>query len=178
MTEQKKHHDLKTRIYIDASNIILAMKEIGYEVNFLSLQRYLQDRFRTQEIYYFTPNLERLHEDLKMLETSNFKIIKKEIYFYQNKMKANCDVEIAHYITKDIKDNLVERLVLLSGDADFSILLNYANQNKIVVKVLSVTKKSTAKLLRSKNFFKVEYLKNIPEILEKKDAHGNVIHRQ
>lgn len=160
----KEYIDLKTRIYIDASNIILSLRELGHKVDFLKLQVYLRDRFRTDEIYYFTPNLKGLEEDLKKLEEKNFKVIKKEIYFYQNKIKANCDVEISHYITSHIKDKLVDKIVLLSGDGDFSLLLDYAKENKIEFDVLAATTKSTGKFMRKRYFPKVYFLTEIAKV--------------
>lgn len=165
MNNENKYKDLLTNIYIDTSNIILSLKDLDLEINFESFFIYLKDRFRTKNIYYITPNLEKLNEDLKKIEKVGYKIIKKEIYF-QNKIKANCDVEISHYITKDIENNLTEKLVLISGDGDFSILLDYANKKNIKINILSASKKSTAKILRKKKNFKVEYLKNFTKIIK------------
>jgi len=117
----------RTFIYIDAANIILAMKSLGYVVNFRSLFIYLSDRFRNVEMFYFTANFDFIMRE--ELEGIGFKVISKNLY-YQNKLKANCDVEIAHHMTMDTDFNSYDRLVLMSGDGDFSIVLDYAHQNK------------------------------------------------
>ena len=145
-------------IYIDASNIIMSMDNLDYEINFSYLFKYLSDRFRTNNIFYFTPELNHINKNLSFLHSLGFKIVKKDTYFYQKSIKANCDVEISHYITRDIKDKLYKKIILLSGDGDFSMLLDYANNNNIGVGVISANKKSTAKLIRTKKYFRVEYI--------------------
>ncbi len=133
---------------------------LGLEVDFISFKKYLSDRFRTEDIFYFTSYFDFLKDNMQTLKDSGYKIILKET-FYQNKIKANCDVEISHHITSDIKDDLVKNLVLISGDGDFSMLLDYSLKNNIKPKVISIHKGSTAKILRKKKGLTVEYIFNL-----------------
>jgi uncharacterized LabA/DUF88 family protein len=154
---------MKKVAYIDAANIILSANRLGFEIDFLKLKVFLEDKFRVEEIYYFTAELKSLAEEIEVLKLNNFKVILKQIYYENSKTKANCDVEISHYITKHIENKEISKLVLLSGDGDFSMLLDYANQNKVEVVLMPVDKKSSAKLLRVKKYLQVTFLDQLKD---------------
>ncbi len=168
---KNKYENKKVYIYIDASNIILAASNIGFEVDFKSLFIYLKDRFKTTNIYYITPAFSFLNEKFTELEDVGFSIIKKEIYF-QNKLKANCDVELSYYFTRDLLLENKDEMIIFSGDGDFVLLLKEANRKNIITRVFSINKKSTSKNIRMLDFIKVEYLFNLKKVVGKmKDAY-------
>lgn len=153
--------------YIDAANIILALKSIYLEVDFLKLKIFLEDKFRLDEVYYFTADLEKLKESISSLRENNFNVITKSIYFENHKTKANCDVEISHHITKHVENNEVSEIILLSGDGDFSMLLDYAKDKNVEVKLMPANKKSTSKILKSKKFLKIFFMEELISKFEK-----------
>ena len=157
--------------YIDASNIILSARRAGLDLDLLRLRQYILDKYRTNEIYYFTPNLKSTKDENEALIKAGFKIVFKEIYYENSNTKANCDVEISHYITKHIENNQVSKLILLSGDGDFSMLLDYANTNEIKVEVLSTDVKSTSYILKKKKYMILKYLVELGDKIEKSPAN-------
>lgn len=64
--------DKKVIAYVDAANIILSCQRAGIRLDFLKLKIYLEHKFRTEEIYYFTANLEKLNEELETLRKKIF----------------------------------------------------------------------------------------------------------
>lgn len=163
----------KTKIYIDSSNIILSSLDIGFEIDFEKLFIYLKDRFRTEEIFYFTPNLKKIAQEIETLKIIGYKIVLKEIYYENNKTKGNCDVEISHYITKHIENNEVDTLVLLSGDGDFSFLIDYALNKNISVYLMPSNLKSSSKILRIKKKSKIVFLDSLRSLIEKEKTPTN-----
>lgn len=163
----EKNENKKVIAYIDAANIILSCERPGIDLDFLKLQVYLKHKFRADEIYYFTANLKKLSEELDILKINNFKLVLKDLYFENSKTKANCDVEISHYITKDVENKNIKELILLSGDGDFSMLLDYANENSIKVNLMPADKKSSSKILRIKSFLKIIFLEEIKSLITK-----------
>lgn len=158
---------MKSIVYIDAANIILSAQRSGMEIDFSKLQIYLKDKFRTDEIYYFTANLKQLKEEIQKMEELGFILVTKDVYYENAKTKANCDVEISHYITKHIENHLISKLILLSGDGDFSMLLDYANKNNVKVILMPSDKKSSSKILRIKKYLKLIFLTYIIEEIRK-----------
>ena len=81
--------NLKVIAYIDAANIILSCKRIGLEIDFLKLKKYLEDKFRIDEIYYFTANLKALGIELEILRENYFRVVLKEVHIKKEKTPAN-----------------------------------------------------------------------------------------
>jgi uncharacterized LabA/DUF88 family protein len=55
----------------------------------------------------------------------------------------------------------------MSGDGDFSILLDYAKENSVETFLMPTDKKSTSKVLRLKSFLKITFVKDILTKVEK-----------
>lgn len=159
----------KVNIYIDLSNILFAFRNIDLEIDFLKLNTYLDDRYRPDKIIYFTPNIKsnlNLLSEL-LIEKTNVEVVLKEIYNENSKVKANCDVEIAHRITRDLDFDFTDTVILVSGDGDFVTVLDYAN--KFGKKALSVagTKKSCSILIKRRNYLKYFLLTDIQGLILK-----------
>jgi uncharacterized LabA/DUF88 family protein len=164
---------MKTVAFIDTANIILSSRRGGVEIDFLKLKAYLFDKFKVDEIYYFTANLKFLNEDLKTLQENGFNIILKDVYYENSQTKANCDVEIAHYITKMIENKNLLKLILLSGDGDFSILLDYAHDCGIGTVLMPTDVKTSSKILRIKKYLKIIFLDQIINKIGKEKTPTN-----
>ncbi len=81
--------NLKVIACIDAANIILSCKRIGLEIDFLKLKKYLEDKFRIDEIYYFTANLKALGIELEILRENYFRVVLIEVHIKKEKTPAN-----------------------------------------------------------------------------------------
>lgn len=174
----EKDESKKVIAYIDAANIILSCNRAGIILDFLKLQVYLKHKFRVDDIHYFTANLKKISEDIDILRENNFKIVLKDLYIENSKTKANCDVEIAHYITKHIENKNVKELVLLSGDGDFSMLLDYAYEKSVKVSLMPADKKSSSKILRIKTFIKIIFLEELKDLITKEKTPANTQYRK
>ncbi len=145
-----------THIYIDASNIIKGLDSYDFDTE--KFITYLKDVYRTENIKYFVPYL---GFNIKDIQRKDLEVIIKETCFENKKLKANCDVEISHHITKDIKDGMVDKIVICSGDGYFAILYKYCINNNINIKISSPTPKCTSKYLRKRYNDKIQYINNI-----------------
>lgn len=148
----------KVYVYIDAANIIMSSEGSGENIDFKKLYKYINDKFRAEKIFYFTGNLKKITEEIESLSRIGYDIVQKGVYLEQNKIKANCDVEISHYITKHIENSLASEIILLSGDGDFAMLFDYAKEKRVTSKLMPYNKKSTSKILRRKDFVKIIFI--------------------
>lgn len=122
---------MKTFAFVDASNIIYGTRDEGWKVDFRKLFKYLKERYECKRIYYFggkEDENEKQAKFYKKLEDFGFELILKPVKIYKQPggkqvRKANCDVDLTFYAMRD-RDEF-SRIVMLSGDGDFEILLKY-----------------------------------------------------
>lgn len=122
---------MKTYAFIDASNIIYGTKDEGWKVDFKKLFKYLKERFKCKQIYYFAgkdeKNLKQQHF-YSLLDKFGYTLILKPVKIYKQDggglvRKANCDVDLTFYAMRDIEK--FKKMIFLSGDGDFEILLKH-----------------------------------------------------
>ncbi len=155
-------------LYIDAANIILSAQDDNIDLDILKLIDYLRRKYLCTKVVYFTARFsfhKKLYEQLNCI---NVEIIFKESYREKSVLKANCDVEISHYITIDVENNRVNEIILASGDGDFGFLLDYAKTKLNNVRCFSVSSNHTSRILKSKSYLKIHYLTDILHLLNEK----------
>ena len=98
------------------------------------------------------------------LEKFGYKLFLKPVKLYAQedgttRRKANCDVEMAFYITKE-KDNF-DRVIVLSGDGDFLPVLKYHKEigKEVIVLARGPRTAKEIKKFAGSNFRDFEYLK-------------------
>lgn len=162
---------MKTISFIDSSNIIYGTKSDGWIVDFEKLFKYLKERYNSENVFYFGGLDEKNEKQVvfynKLIRIGYVVITRKvKIFINENsfKMKSNCDVDIAFYIMKNI--NNFDRIIFLSGDGDFDILLKYLiDINKKVI--IFANPKRTAKELKTIKDLQFNSLNSIKEIIKK-----------
>ena len=160
---------MKTHIYIDAANIILSARDQGMDFDLVKLITYLKNKYRADKIIYFTARFQA-HEQLYMdLYKNEVEIVFKQSYKEKNRLKANCDVEIAHRITYDIETNKVQAIILTSGDGDFASLLDYAKSKLEIVRCFSAHPKNTSMKIKERDYLEIIYMSQIIDLLQKRE---------
>lgn len=119
---------MTTCSFIDASNIIYGTRDEGWKVDFRKLYKYLRERYECWKIYYFAgeeKNNLKQKRFYRLLGKIGYELILKPVKIYrQNRhlvRKANCDVDLTFYAMRDL--DKFQRVIFLSGDGDFEILL-------------------------------------------------------
>jgi uncharacterized LabA/DUF88 family protein len=142
---------------------------IVYDVRFLL--QYLKDRHRLSQCIYFTARIASLEQDYSLLASLGVEVVLKKIHYDGNKIKANCDVQITNRITIDVLENKAENIFLLSGDGDFSTLLDFVKERNKGAFSVGITKNKTSKMLKEKRKFNVTF---VEEFLQRKGPVGHV----
>lgn len=146
---------LKTGIYVDAENIRLSggygmrydilvdLANLGKSV-LLRANCYLaEDRTRTRDDHEYRQKLYRYHD---ILRQCGFKIIKKYVQHFVDDegiltTKANADMDLA--IDALLQARNLDRVILLSGDGDFSRLVGALQNMGCRVEVIGFRNVST-----------------------------------
>lgn len=106
------------------------------------------------------------------LEQFGYELHLKPVKLYEQddgttKRKANCDVEMAFYLMKEI--NNFDRAVILSGDGDFLPVLKYLREKGKEIFILARGSRTAKEIRRfaGGNFRDFEYLKFLLKMEEK-----------
>ncbi len=141
-----------TYAYIDASNIIYGTRDEGWKVDFKKLYKYLTERYECRKVYYFGGQEK---DDKKQagfynkLASFGYELILKPVKIFKQPggkqvRKANCDVDLTFYSMRD--RDLFKRVIFLSGDGDFEILLKYFVEEKKEVLVFANSKRTAREI--------------------------------
>ena len=137
------------------------------------LFQYLYDKYRDCRILFFTGNVSYLKTIEAVLSKHNIELIIKQTIREGGKLKANCDVELTNRVSVDVERDLVQKIVLLSGDGDFVALTDYVKDMNKEVKCISVSPINTSIFIKQRDYLRVMYLIQVKDKLEiKKPSLG------
>lgn len=157
-------------VYIDAANIILSARNIDFDLDLDLLFQYLYDKYRDCKINFFIGDVEYLKTIEDIFTKHNVELIVKQTVREGGKLKANCDVELTNRVSVDVERNIVDEIVLMTGDGDFVCLTDYAKNMGKHVSCISVTPKNTSIFIKNREYLRIMYLVQIKDRLENKKA--------
>ena len=110
--------------FIDSQNLNLAIRELGWRLDFARFRIYLKDKFGVEKAYIFIgfmPSNQKLYSHL---QDSGFHCIFRPTLTYKDgKTKGNCDAELILQAMIDIDE--YNYAVIVSGDGDFYCLVKH-----------------------------------------------------
>jgi uncharacterized LabA/DUF88 family protein len=141
-----------TALLIDGANAYHSALKVGYMLDYLRIRQY----FKPQQSMYFTalPDRDKGHNNVHtMVDKVNYNgyvVISKLMQVYDNgadgiKTKGNMDVELAVHIMKCSR--WANHIVLFSGDGDFRLAVEDAQQQGVRVTVVSALKVSGSPMI-------------------------------
>lgn len=118
-------------VFIDSNNLHLAIKDIGWNLDFARFRVYLKEKYGVIKAYLFLGFMEENRDLYKSLQEKGFIFIFKPILKYgDGKVKGNCDAEFVLQAMIDYKE--YDKAVIITGDGDFHCLVDYLlKQNKL-----------------------------------------------
>lgn len=149
----------KAGAFIDAANIELSAKDIGFQVDYRRLHKWLSKECNLKFIGFFTVRFDNKKHDafLTVLKKSGYKLITKPLKLIKNRRdgthlrKANFDVEIAVEAMKRIDS--FDTFILFSGDSDFDYLIKELKKRSKKVIVVSLKYHVAKELIQSSDFY-------------------------
>ncbi len=151
---------MKLAVLVDVQNIQETFERQGYEVRYDALKEYVLNQYRISDreakFVAFIPyrrDDERRMRLIDALSFMGFRVITKPVREHPDGgMKANMDTELVleavHLVPK------VEEFVLVTGDSDFVVLVDYLSRQGKRVVVLGPGRGSTSvELIRASDHF-------------------------
>lgn len=153
----------KTNIYIDMANLYSECKRKDIVLNFESMFIWLKDKYKSDNIYIFTGYLRKYADQYYLNEIIGYKYVFKEAVFNhdENKIKANCDVDIAICGTIDTLEQNLKNAVLISSDGDFLSLIKFWTSRDVNVAILSPADPDVCSYLLKRCNMPITYLKQV-----------------
>lgn len=118
----------KAKIYIDGANLFYTQKQIGWNISWIKVKKYLSKNSQIIEIRYYTgvkKNDIKMSNYLNYLDKIGITTITKPIKIIKtsngNVFKSNFDVEMTTDILLD--RILIDKIILFTGDSDFNYLI-------------------------------------------------------
>lgn len=144
--------------FIDSQNLNLAIRSLGWKLDFEQFYIYLKDKLRVQKAFIFIgyiPSNQKLYSSLK---SNGYQLIFKPILQYKGKnntqIKGNVDAELVLHAMIEYPN--YDKAIIVSGDGDFYCLVDYLQKKNKLSKLIIPNSKKYSKLLfkfRSKMVF-------------------------
>lgn len=133
--------------FIDGQNLNLAIRDLGWQLDFQKFRVYLKDKYNVTRAYYFIGYVEGNSVLYTSLQQAGYLLVfKPTLYDKSGKIKGNCDAELVLQAMIDYE--AYEKAVIVSGDGDFTCLVNYLRDQGKLETVLVPNEKKYSSLIR------------------------------
>ncbi|WKZ30798.1 MAG: NYN domain-containing protein [Candidatus Dojkabacteria bacterium] len=130
--------------FIDSQNLNLGMRSLGWRIDYQKFRLYLKNKYNVQKAYLFiglVPNNQQLYSDL---QSAGFILVFKPTvrYFVRGKetVKGNVDAELVLHASA-IEYSKYDKAIIVSGDGDFSCLIQFLVKRKKLLALLTPNSK-------------------------------------
>jgi len=155
--------------FIDSQNLNLAIRGVGWELDFARFRIYLEDKYNVKKAFLFigyVPGNEALYT---YLQKSGYIVIHKPTLEGKRKgkrfIKGNVDAELVLHAMIEYPN--YDKAIIVSGDGDFHCLIDYLVQQEKLAHVLIPNPNSYSALLRKFRPYFI-YIDKLNKKLEKR----------
>ncbi|MEK7516138.1 MAG: NYN domain-containing protein [Patescibacteria group bacterium] len=133
--------------FIDSQNLYLAIRELGWTLDFQRFRIYLKEKYNVVKAYLFIGFMEENADLYKSLQEKGFILIFKPTLKYKDgHTKGNCDAELVLQAMIDF--NEYKKAVIVTGDGDFHCLVDYLIKQGKLEKLFIPNQHSYSALLK------------------------------
>ncbi|MEK7553712.1 MAG: NYN domain-containing protein [Patescibacteria group bacterium] len=127
----KQHKKEIIYAFIDSNNLNLAVKELGWKLDFRRFRVYLKEKYGVVKAFLFIGFVDGNNDLYKFLQEAGFICIFKPTLIYKDgATKGNCDAELVLETMVQYKN--YDKAIIVTGDGDFYCLIKYLlEQNKL-----------------------------------------------
>jgi uncharacterized LabA/DUF88 family protein len=158
--------------FIDGQNLYrgTTLTDPKWKVDLFKFRKYLTDKYGIQKAYYFLGFLNEENQSLydKIQEAGFIVKFREHNSAMIGKKKGNVDSDIIFDIMKRIyKKEVFDKIVLVSGDGDYKMLVDFLIEENKFKKILFPNKDFASSLYKKITRVYFDYLINIKHIIEK-----------
>lgn len=158
--------------FIDGQNLYrgTTLTDPKWKVDLFKFRKYLADKYDIQKAYYFLGFLNEENQILydKIQEAGFIVKFREHNSAMIGKKKGNVDSDIIFDIMKRIyKQDVFDKIVLVSGDGDYKMLVDFLIEENKFKKILFPNKSFASSLYKKITRVYFDYLINIKHIIGK-----------
>lgn len=155
--------------FIDSQNVNLAIKDLGWSLDFSRFRIYLKDRYHVTQAYLFLGWLAENQKLYTFLEKAGYKLIFKPTFRgVDGKVKGNCDAELVLHTMIEYPN--YDKAVAVTGDGDFFCLVEYLRKQDKLERLLIPNERKYSSLLNKVAPGKMIFLNRSKKKLERIEA--------
>ena len=133
--------------FIDGQNLNLAIRGLGWRLDFKRFRTYLRDKYNVTVAYYFIGLVQENTELYRSLQEDGYTLVfKPTLETKEGVIKGNCDAELVLQAMIDYEK--YEQAIIVTGDGDFTCLVNYLRDKQKLATVLVPNKDKYSRLER------------------------------
>lgn len=175
---------LRNYAFIDGQNLHLGTAKSlddPWTINLARLKVYLEDKYRVSRIYYFLGYIQSENMKLytRLQELGYIVVFKKQVDSMKSTKKGNIDSDLIFRVMEKLieEPENFEKVLLISGDGDFKILVDYLIEKDRFLKILLPNKQYASSLYKELGSEYYDWMKNIRPLIEyhkkKKNKKGS-----
>ena len=159
--------------FIDWQNLYLWTSQDNWKIDLYRFRIFLKDKYKVKKAYYFIWYINDENRDLyyNIKDAWFILIFKKQISKMDSFKKWNIDSDMIFHIMKNLleKWDIFEKIILVTWDGDFKILIDYLIEKNRFEKILFPNRKFTSSLYKKIHITYKDFLINCrPKIWFKK----------
>jgi uncharacterized LabA/DUF88 family protein len=163
--------DTKNYAFIDSQNVNLAIKGLGWRLDFQRFRIYLKDKYGVSKAFAFIGYMPGNQHLYTSLQKAGYIIVFKPTLQYIDPLtkqvitKGNVDAELVLHAMIEYPN--YEKAVIVTGDGDFYCLVDYLAKHGKLEKLLIPNVYKYSKLLRPFAPNRLEFMNNLEQKLSK-----------
>lgn len=159
--------------FIDGQNLYMGTRseKPRWEVDLAKFREYLLEKYKVQKAYYFLGFVNEDYNDLyEDIQSAGFILkFREHNSAMLGKKKGNVDSDIIFDIMKRIyKKEKFDKIILVSGDGDYKMLVDFLIGEDKFEKILFPNKKFASSLYKKITHVYFDYLLNIKDKIKQK----------
>ena len=155
--------------FIDSQNVNLSVRELGWELDFRKIRRYLSDKYQVCKAYLFLGFLPQYQKMYDMLTDAGFILVFKNVIEYnanqERIIKGNCDAELVLQVMIEIDQ--YDSCLISTNDGDFACLVVYLYEQNKLRTVLAPSREKCSSLLKKAAREKIQFMNDLRKKLER-----------
>ena len=161
--------------FIDSQNLNLGVRSLGWKLDYKKFRLYLKNKYNVQKAYLFIGQLagnEKLY--LFLQEVGYILIFKPTVETKDGVVKGNVDAELVLHAAA-IQYRNYDKAVIVSGDGDFTCLVEFLDENNKLLNVMPPNKHFSSLLRRYNHYIvRVDVLKQSLELKQQQNKKTEI----
>ncbi len=172
MKQTTNNLDKNNLAFVDGQNLYMGTNtgENPWNVNLKKFRIFLRDKYNIEKAYYFLGYINESYQGLySEIQESGFVLIfKQHNTTMLGKKKGNVDSDIIFNIMKRLyKKEPFDKIVLVSGDGDYKMLVDFLIEEKRFKKILFPNKQFASSLYKKITRANYRYLEDFKDKIAK-----------